>query len=96
MAQPSTSHPWISCADRKIRYGPITHHYSDRLLADTRQPVHAQDGLIEEREEDFVVLIRDRARRFAPVGIDEADRTGMDAQRGQNSGGRLPDLQKFG
>jgi hypothetical protein len=34
MAQPSTSPLLISRADRKIRYGPITHHnYSDRLLA---------------------------------------------------------------
>jgi DNA-directed RNA polymerase specialized sigma24 family protein len=33
MAQPSTSPLLISRADRKIRYGPITHHnYSDRLL----------------------------------------------------------------
>ena len=57
MAQPSTSHPLISCADRKIRYGPITHHnYSDRLLAhiihdgsSRNREVATRDGRVELR-----------------------------------------------
>ena len=62
MAQPSTSHPLISCADRKIRYGPITHHnYSDRLLAFGRGPRRSRsrggrngrDGFTEAEQEMF-------------------------------------------